>query len=202
MNFAELLAAVQDSFKRPDKLTLVTLKLKEAILAAHRFDRFSRDCTSLITPTLVSGGPANSYDLDIDTIPRFRDLVSVQVYDEISGTAKTELSLTDFPDASMDTLGMWRPRGVILLGDTVQIRLQDTAGSMNKFYIQYLVDPDISTEPVPESWIMKRYPFLLVDLTLAALWRSTGNAERAGAASADAQVKKSELIQHELVLGR
>ena len=202
MTFNELYTAVQDSFKRPDKQALVTTKLKEAILAAHRFDRFSRDVQSFITPALISGGPANSYDLDTATISRFRDLVSVQVYDDVSGTAKTELSLTDFPDASMDTLGMWRPRGVMLLGDIVQIRMRDAAGTLNKFYVQYLVDPDIATDPVPESWIMKRYPFLLIDLALSGLWRSTGNAERAGAASADAQIKKQELVQLELVLGR
>lgn len=202
MTFNELYTAIQDSFKRPDKQALVELKLKEAILAAHRFDRYSRDVKSLITPVLISGGPANSYDLDTATIPLFRDLVSVQVYDDVSGVAKTELSLTDFPDASMDTLGTWRPRGVMLLGDIVQIRMQDTAGSMRKFYIQYLSDPDIATNPLPESWIMKRHPFLLIDLALSALWRSTGNAERASAASADAQMKKLELTQQELVLGR
>lgn len=202
MIFSELYTAVQDSFKRPDKEVLVKNKLKEAILAAHRFDRFSRDVTSLITPTLLCGGPAASYDLDTTTIQRFRDVVSVQIYDDTAGIAKTELSLTDFPDASMDTLGMWRPRGVMLLGDQLQIRLQDAVGTGKQFYIQYLSDPDITTDPVPQSWVMKRHPFLLVNLTLAGVWRSTGNAERAAAATADAEINKAELVKHELVLGR
>ena len=202
MTFDELYAAVQDSFKRPDKAALVKQKLKEAILAAHRFDRLSRDVKAYITPAIVCGGPVNSYDFDTTTIPRFRDLVSVQIYDNVSGVAKTELAMTDFPDASMDTLGTWRPRGVMLLGDTLQMRLRDTAGSLKQFYIQYLVDPDVITDPVPESWIMRKYPYLLVDMALGSLWRSTGNAERAGAAAADAQIKKAEIIQHELVLGR
>jgi hypothetical protein len=54
----------------------------------------------------------------------------------------------------------------------------------------------------PESWIMRNYPYLIIHDALARLYRTTGNAERAGASAQDAQDQRMILVQNNLVFGR
>ena len=202
MIFDDIYARVQEDFRRPDKESQVRTKIREAIHSAHNADRFQMDAIGIVTSSLVCGGVTNCYAIDTSTVlPNFRDLISVQLYDETSGLASTEVELEDFPQATIDIYKLPRIPTVTQLGNSIQVKLGDTAGTSRKFYIQYLTFPVIS-DPVPESWIMRNYPFLIINDALARLYRTTGNAEQAGAKAADAEAQRRSLVSNSIVLGR
>lgn len=202
MIFDEIYSKVLEDFKRPDKEAQIKTKIKEAIHTAHTADRFQRDAVGFVTSSLISGGVVGCYTIDTDTVlQNFRDLISVQIFDEATGTAGAELPLEDFPQASMDMFSIKRVPAVTQLGSNIQIRLGDTPGYLRKFYVQYLAFPVLS-DPVPESWIMRNYPYLVINKALASLFRSTGNAEQAAAKAQDAMAQHLVMIENNLVLGR
>ena len=202
MTFDEIYTKVLEDFRRPDKEAQIKTKIKEAIHTAHTADRFQRDAVGFVTPSLTCGGVVGCYTIDVDTsLQNFRDLVSVQIMDESSGTAGVQLPFEDFPTASMDMFAIKRVPAVTQLGNSIQIRLGDTPGYLRKFYVQYLTFP-VLTDPVPESWVMRHYPYLIVNKALASLFRSTGNAEQAAAKAQDAREQHLIMIENNLVLGR
>jgi hypothetical protein len=71
----------------------------------------------------------------------FRDAVSIQLYDETSGTAGAELPLNDTVEASMDSYGVKRIPSVMQIGDVIQVALGDTPGSVRRFVFCYLAYP-------------------------------------------------------------
>jgi len=202
MIFDDIYARVQEDFRRPDKEAQVKTKIREAIHSAHTADRFQMDAIGIVTSSLVCGGVTNCYAIDTSVVlPGFRDLISVQFYDETTGLAAAEIELEDFPQATIDIYKFARIPTVTQLGNSLQVKLGEVAGTSRKFYIQYLTFPTIS-DPVPESWIMRNYPFLIINDALAKLYRTTGNAEQASAKAAEAEVQRRSLVSNSIVLGR
>ena len=201
MTYNEIFAEVMSFFKRPDKADDVKAKIKEAIHRAHTTDRFMKDAVEAVTDALVCGGVRSSYGIVTSSFANFRDAVSIQLYDETSGTAGVELPLNDTVEASMDSYGVKRIPSVMQIGDVIQVALGDTPGSVRRFVFCYLEYPTL-TDPIPESWIMRNYPYLIIHDALARLYRTTGNAERAGASAQDAQDQRMILVQNNLVFGR
>jgi len=202
MIFDDIYARVQEDFRRLDKEAQVKTKIREAIHSAHTADRFQMDAIGIVTSSLVCGGVTNCYAIDTSVVlPGFRDLISVQFYDEITGLAAAEIELEDFPQATIDIYKFARIPTVTQLGNSLQVKLGEVAGTSRKFYIQYLTFPTIS-DPVPESWIMRNYPFLIINDALAKLYRTTGNAEQASAKAAEAEVQRRSLVSNSIVLGR
>ncbi len=201
MTYNEIFAEVMSFFKRPDKADDVKAKIKEAIHRAHTTDRFMKDAVEAVTDALVCGGVRSSYGIVTSTFANFRDAISVQLYDETSGTAGVELPLNDTVEASMDSYGVKRIPSVMQIGDVIQVALGDTPGRVRRFVFCYLAYPTL-TDPIPESWIMRNYPYLIIHDALARLYRTTGNAERAGASAQDAQDQRMILVQNNLVFGR
>ena len=201
MTYNEIFAEVMLLFKRPDKADDVKAKIKEAIHRAHTTDRFARDAVEAVTDSLVCGGARSSYGIVTSNFANFRDLISVQLYDEASGVAGKELELDPFPSASMDSFGVKRVPSVMQIGDAVQVSLGDAPGNTRKFFVTYLVYPSL-VDPIPESWIMRNYPYLIIHDALARLFRTTGNAERASASARDAEDQRMILVKNNLILGR
>jgi len=202
MVFDEIYLKVLEDFKRPDREAQIKTKIKEAIHTAHTADRFQRDTVGFVTPELTCGGVTQCYSIDTDlALTNYRDIVSVQMYDDTVGMAGLELPLEDFPGASMDAFGIKKIPLVTQLGSNLQIRLGDNVGYTRKFYIQFLAFP-VLTNPVPECWIMRNYPYLIINQALAVLFRATGNAEQASAKGAEAAAQRMILIENNLVLGR
>ena len=202
MIFSDLCAEVQAVFRRPDKQAVVESKVKEAIHAAHTRDKFQRDVVEFSSPSIVCGGVRNAYTLNLADLgaQRFRSLVSVQHLDSLTGLAGNEIAIEDFPQASFDIYGMSKAPRVIAIGDSLIVDLGDAAGTSRKFYILYVAFP-LLTAPVPESWIMRDFPYLIIHDALARLYRITGNAEQAGAARMDAEEQGRKLVESALVLG-
>lgn len=201
MNFATILAEVQSEFRRPDKVDLVKSRIKEVILSCHNFDKFKEDVLSYTTATLYSDAAMGCYSIDTSSLTRYRDVVSVQEVDVVTGKIGKSFDILGFPHPNYDVTGLFANTGVVQLGSALQIRLNEAQGTARKFYVQYLTDPDISSDTPPETWLMRSCPYLVVHATLASLWRSTGNAERASAATADAREQRMSLIKKHLVLG-
>ena len=202
MVFSELCTEVQAMFRRPDKQALVESKVKEAIHAAHTRDKFQRDVVEFSSPSIVCGGVRNAYTLNMADLgaQRFRSLVSVQLLDSNTGLAGNEIVIEDFPQASFDMYGVSKAPCVTAIGDSIIIELGDAAGYVRKFYVLYVAFPSL-TSPIPESWIMRDFPYLIISDALARLYRITGNAEQAGAARMDAEEQMRRLVESALVLG-
>ena len=202
MTFNELCAEVQAMFRRPDKQALVESKVKEAIHAAHTCDKFQRDVVEFISPSIVCGGVRNAYTLNMSSLgaQRFRSLVSVQLLDSNTGLAGNEIVIEDFPQASFDMYGVLRAPCVIAIGDSIIIELGDAPGTIRKFYVLYIAFPSFIA-PIPESWIMRDFPYLIISDALARLYRITGNNEQAGVARTDAEEQMRRLVESALVLG-
>lgn len=201
MTYNEIFAEVMSFFKRPDKADDVKAKIKEAIHRAHTTDRFMKDAVEAVTNALVCGGVRSSYGIVTSSFANFRDALYVQLYDEIAGAAGRELELDHGIEASMDMFGVKRIPSVMQIGDVIQISLGDTPGTVKRFVFGYLTYPSL-VDPIPESWIMRNYPYLIIHDALARLYRTTGNAERAGASAQDAQDQRMILVQNNLVFGR
>ena len=202
MTFNELCAEVQAMFRRPDKQALVESKVKEAIHAAHTCDKFQRDVVEFTSPSIVCGGVRNAYTLNMSSLgaQRFRSLVSVQLLDSNTGLAGNEIVIEDFPQASFDMYGVLRAPCVIAIGDSIIIELGDAPGTIRKFYVLYIAFPSFIA-PIPESWIMRDFPYLIISDALARLYRITGNNEQAGVARTDAEEQMRRLVESALVLG-
>jgi len=202
MIFTELCSEVQAVFRRPDKQAVVESKVKEAIHAAHVRDKFQRDVEQYSTPSIVCGGVRSAYIISLSAVslPRFRSLVSVQLLDSNTGLAGKEIPIEDFPQASFDMYGLSRVPCVTAIGDSLIIELGDAVGTSRQFYLLYVAYP-LLVSPVPESWIMRDFPYLIIHDALARLYRTTGNAEQASAARMDAEEQMQKLVESALVLG-
>lgn len=171
MNLTELQEKVIEITNRPDLAALTFSAIQSATLKMHRLDYFPKD---LFQGVIDTGAVSAEKELSTTlTLPRFRTLNFIRVYDLVTAKPTVDFNIIDALNLN-DQYGVQRPNVAFLAGDNIRLK---AAAAFQHIYISYYTDP-IVTSAGYASWIANGYPFALIHEAAAQIFRSIGQMEK------------------------
>lgn len=161
---------------RPDLIVESKLAIRQATLAAHRFEKWKKDKKEVYLPLTSS----SLFQLDIPTyLPGYRQIEWIRPYDSVSQSPANYVlggSEELAPDAIFDEYGNEKVNVWYVAGDSLNIRL---GAAYDSFLIGYYANPTLMPEDSYESWIAREAPAVIVIDAARRILESIGYQEAA-----------------------
>ena len=193
MTLAELISAVYDITKRPDRVQETNSAIKSATLKAHQFDFLVRD---IFETGINFGTPNYVNNLDYKTvIPRFRVPKYLRKYD-YTNSAPGDFLTKLTPEQILDRYNTQKQDVYYVAGQYIQIN----SSTQDQYYLfGCYIDPDISDASFT-SWIANDFPYCIVYYAAAIVEIGLGKLDEAKLHQALGEDEKSRIVIQDISL--
>lgn len=141
MNFTEVVTAIQDLVKRPDKILVTRREVNAALLFFSSNQNFARDVMEQLLPIV-----ATEYTQAIlfSSLPRFRAFKYIK-------RAGTRSYLAKLATSELGTLCDAKDKYYVI-GAGINISMSALAANLDVAYYQY---PSVLTDASPDHWMLE-----------------------------------------------
>lgn len=168
MNFTQVVDAVVDITKRPDKRTAIEREVNSAINFCTIEGNFARD----IIEDVYSIDPSQyAQSLPLTTFTRWRKFAYIKM-----PTAKHYIDPVD--PSKLFEKNQERKDVYYVVGDGIKFRLCRLSSSL---YIGHFTYPPVLTDANPNYWLLDVSPYMIIAKAAQAIFSEVGNSTEASA---------------------
>lgn len=174
MNFTEIVAAVLQKHKRPDKLPDTWRAVNAAVLYYSTEHDYEYD---LVESSVVISPASYTHEIDITGLTRFRKVDYIRKPGSFTYMKKLESRIIT---STCDLRNKW-----YIAGTSLKINMAESLSGLDLSYYQY---PPTLTDASPDYWMLQGNWAAIIDRAAAQIFNDIGDPQSSVKAMQDATV--------------